>query len=204
MPDSQALSRRARRLEYGTFVWNSLEAIVAISTGLASHSLALVAFGLDSCVEVLASVVVLWHLGGESESVDPARTRRAMRLIAGAFGALGAYLAAEAVRGLLSRTIAEPSGTGTAFMAATVVIMFGLAWGKRRVGRALENRPLVANASMTLIDGFLAAGILIALLADRAFGWWWADPLAAGVVSLIALNEARENWKAPERASEDT
>jgi len=193
----EALTRRARRLEYCTTGWNSLEAVVAISTGLASHSLALVAFGLDSCVEVLASIVVLWHLGGEAEDVDPDRAQRAMRLIAAAFGVLGVYLLTDSVRSLLTRSVSEPSGIGIVFMAATVVVMFLLARGKRRAGRALDSRPLTANASMTLIDGCLAGGVLLALIADRLVGWWWADPLAAGVVGLIALNEARENWTSP-------
>ncbi|MDQ2825757.1 MAG: cation transporter [Actinomycetota bacterium] len=197
-----ALSRRARRLEYGTTVWNSLEAVVAISTGVATHSLALVAFGLDSCVEVMASIVVLWHLGGATEEVDPARTRRAMRLIAVAFGVLGVYLSVEAVRNLVTRSVSEPPAVGMVFMAATVVVMFGLARAKRRTGVALGSRPLIANASMTLVDGCLAGAILFALVADRLAGWWWADPLAAGIVALIALNEARENWTSgPEPAA---
>jgi divalent metal cation (Fe/Co/Zn/Cd) transporter len=194
MAQDEALQQRGRRLEYGTTVWNTLEAVVAISSGLASHSLALVAFGLDSCVEVLASLVVLWHLGGEAEDVNPARTQRAMRLIAIGFGVLGVYLAGEATRGLLIHTVSNPSGIGIAFMAATVIVMLGLAAGKLRTGRALYNRPLIANGSMTLIDGGLAASILLALLADRAFGWWWTDPLAAAVVAVVALNEARKHW----------
>src|SRR5207302_6336704 len=83
---------------------------------------------------------------------------------------------------------------GTAFMAATVVVMFTLAWGKRRVGNALDSRPLAADATMTLIDGFLASGVLLALLLDRIAGLWWADPLAAAVVALVAFNEGREGW----------
>jgi divalent metal cation (Fe/Co/Zn/Cd) transporter len=188
------LERRGRRLEYATTAWNCLEAIVAIATGVAAGSLALVAFGLDSCVEVFASIVVLWHLGGAPEDADPARARRAVRLIAGAFGVLGVYLLVSAVRGFVTHHTPESSILGTAFIAATVLVMFSLAWGKRRTGRALDNRPLIANASLTFIDGCLATGILVALLADRMFGWWWADPLAAAIVGLVALNEARENW----------
>jgi divalent metal cation (Fe/Co/Zn/Cd) transporter len=154
------LQRRGRRLEYATTVWNCTEAIVAIVTGLAANSLALVAFGLDSCVEVFASVVVLWHLGGADEEADPRRARRAVRLIAAAFAVLGLYLLAQAVRGFVTRITPESSPLGTAFIAATVVVMFSLAWGKRRTGRALASRPLVADASMTFIDGCLAAGVL--------------------------------------------
>jgi len=188
------LERRGRRLEYATTAWNCLEAVVAIATGVASGSLALVAFGLDSCVEVFASIVVLWHLGGAPEEADPGRARRAVRLIAGAFAFLGVYLLVQAVRGFVTHNTPDSSLIGTAFIAATVVVMFALAWGKRRTGRALENRPLIANASMTFIDGCLATGVLVALLADRVFGWWWADPLAAAIVGLVALNEARDNW----------
>jgi divalent metal cation (Fe/Co/Zn/Cd) transporter len=188
------LERRGRRLEYATTGWNCLEAVIAIATGLAANSLALVAFGLDSCVEVFASIVVLWHLGGAAEQADPARARRALRLIAAAFAILGVYLLVQAARGVVTRITAESSPLGTAFIAATVVVMFSLAWGKRRTGRALRNRPLIANASMTFIDGCLAAGILVALFLDRLVGWWWADPLAAAIVGLVALSEARENW----------
>ena len=113
----------------------------------------------------------------------------------GAFGFLGVYLLVQAVRGFVTEITPKSSPLGTAFIAATVVVMFSLAWGKRRTGDALGNRPLMADASMTFIDGCLATGILVALLADRLFGWWWADPLAAAIVGLVALSEARENWR---------
>ena len=163
-------------------------------TGLAAHSLALVAFGLDSTVEVFASLVVLWHLGGDDETADPARARRAMRLLAAAFAALGAYLVFDSVHGLASRARAETSPVGMAFMGATVIVMLVFAWAKRRTGTALGNRPLIANARMAVIDGSLAASILVALALDGLLGWWWADPVAAGIVAVVALSEARELW----------
>jgi len=188
------LERQGRWWEYGTTVWNSLEAVVAIGTGLAAHSLGLVAFGLDSCVEVFASLVVLWHLGGANEVENPERTRRAMRLIGAAFATLGVYLIIDSIHGFVARNRPEASPVGAAFMAATVIVMFILAWGKRRTGLALGNRPLVANASMTLLDGCLAAAIFVALILDAVAGWWWTDPLAAGLVAIVALNEAQESW----------
>ena len=188
------LQRRGRRLEYVTTAWNSLEAVVAIASGVAANSLALVAFGLDSCIEVFASMVVLWHLGGAPEDVDPHRARRAMRLIAAAFGTVGLYLAAQAIHGLVAHARPSSSPVGVGFLAATVVVMLLLARAKRRTGLRLGNRPLVANGSMTFIDGCLAAGVLVALIAQMIAGWWWADPLAGGIVALVALNEARQGW----------
>jgi divalent metal cation (Fe/Co/Zn/Cd) transporter len=186
------LERQGRWWEYGTTTWNSLEAFVAIGFGLASHSLGLVAFGLDSCIEVFASIVVIWHLAGAAEVENPGRARRAMRLIGGAFAVLGVYLIVSAVHGLVRHSQPQSSLIGITFMAATVVVMFVLAWGKRRTGLALGNRPLIANASMTLLDGCLAAGVFTALILDTIAGWWWTDPLAAGLVAIAALNEARE------------
>lgn len=186
------LERSGRRWEYGTTAWNSLEAFVAIGSGLAAHSLGLIAFGLDSCVEVFASVVVLWHLAGENEAENPQRGQRAMRLIGVSFAVLGVYLIGSAVHGFVARSKPDASPIGAAFMAATVVVMFVLAWGKRRTGKALESGPLIANAAMTLLDGFLAAAIFVSLLLNSALGWWWMDPLAAAVVAVVALNEARE------------
>lgn len=191
---SAVLERRARWWEYATTTWNTGEIVVTVVLGLAAHSLALVAFGLDSCVEVFSSLVVLWHLGGDPETADPGRARRAMRLIGVAFGLLALYLTADAINGLATHHLSDSSPVGMGFMAATVVVMFVLASGKRRTGHAIENRPLIANASMTFIDGCLAGGVLIGLALNAALGWWWADPLAAGIVAIIAANEARENW----------
>ena len=191
---NSVLERRARWWEYATTIWNAGEIVVTVALGVAAHSLALVAFGLDSCVEVFSSLVVLWHLGGDPESADPGRARRAVRLIGVAFGLLALYLTVDVISGLATHHLSDSSPVGMGFMAATVVVMFVLASGKRRTGEAIDNRPLVANASMTFIDGCLAGGVLIGLALNAALGWWWADPLAAGIVAIIAANEARENW----------
>ncbi len=183
------------RLEYATTAWNIIEVVVTISLGVAAGSLALVAFGLDSAVEVFASLVVIWHMRGNDEGSDHRRARRALRLIAAAFVVLGLYLAANAVFAIVNANEPSTSPVGAIFMAATVVVMFGLATGKRRVGRRLGSRPMVANARMTFLDGGLAAGVCAALVADLALGWWWCDPLAAAVVAVLATGEGIKGWR---------
>ncbi len=190
-PSTGRLERRGRGLELATFGWNTLEIVMALATGLAAHSLALIAFGLDSGVEVFGSIVVLWHLRAPG---DEGRARRATRLITASFVVLGVYLGTVAVLKMVDGGGTESSPVGVAFMAATVAVMFGLAFAKHRTAAAIRSSPLHANAHMTGVDGALAAGVLLALIARIVVGWEWVDPVAAAVVAVAALNEARAGW----------
>lgn len=172
-------------------MWNTFELVVAVTAGLAAHSLALVAFGLDSGVEVFGSAVVLWHLAAPQNA---ARERRSMQLIAGSFAVLGIYLGAVAVRKIYVGGDTSSSPFGIAFMAATVVVMAALAWAKHRTASQLHSSPLHANAHMTGVDGALAASVLVALVIRMIVGWGFVDPFAALAVAFAALNEARAGW----------
>jgi divalent metal cation (Fe/Co/Zn/Cd) transporter len=180
------LSARATRLEQVTVAWNVVEVFVTVTLGVAAGSLALVAFGLDSLVEIFASAVVLWHLRGGATS---ARTQRALWLVAGAFFALGALLIGGAVRDLVAGDRADDSPFGIAYLIVAATAMFTLAIKKRRLSGALGNHPLAHEAAVTMLDGCLASGILLALVVNTAFGWWWADPIAAAGVGMIAIAE---------------
>ena len=117
-----------------------------------------------------------------------------MRMIALSFLVLGAYLGALAFHKLVVGGNSATSSVGVAFMTATVAVMFGLGWGKHRTASALRSSPLHANAHMTGMDAALAASVLAALVARMAFGWEWVDPVAAALVAVAALNEARAGW----------
>lgn len=186
------LERRAMRLEYATVGWNALEMLITIGLGIAAGSLALVAFGLDTMVELFASGVVVWHLrhpGGKSDRV----TARALRLVAGAFAVLAVVVAAGAFWALATRAEPEESPWGIAYIGLTVVVMLGLGVAKRATGNRLDSEPLAAEARMSLLDAALALGVLLGLATNAAFGWWWADPASALLVTAAALNETREN-----------
>ena len=186
--------RRGRVLEWATVGWNTMEVFVTIGLGLAANSLALVAFGLDSLVEVFASLVVIWHMRDAAESAKWARRRRALRLVAAAFAVLALYLLGASAHSVWSGSRAEESPVGIAFLSLTAVVMFALARGKKVIGQAAQSDPLLAEASMTFLDGCLSTGILAALAANSLWRWSWADPLAAALVAVFCLREARENW----------
>ena len=192
--DHDRLLRRGIRLEWATTAWNAMEVFVTISLGLTAHSLALVAFGLDSMIEVFASSVVIWHLR-EGRDPSPNRTRVAFRLIAAAFFTLAAFLLVASIRSLVLGVEPEESPFGIAYLAVTAVVMFSLAAVKQRTARRIASGPLEAEASMTFLDGCLCVGILTALGVNVLFGWWWADGLAALAIAAFAAREGLESWR---------
>ncbi len=196
--DKPALERRALRLEYATIAWNAVEMVVAIGLGIAARSLALVAFGLDTMVELFASGVVVWHLHHPGRNSDRI-TARALRMVAAAFFVLALVVGLGAVWALATQATPGESPFGIAYLALTAVVMLSLGAAKRSTGSRLGSEPLAAEARMSIIDAALAAGVLVGLAANALFGWWWADPIAALVVAAAAVHEGIENL---EEASE--
>ena len=189
------LQRRALRLEYGTILWNVGEAVFTIALGVAAGSLALVAFGTDSIIEVFASSVVVWHVLPGHATDTPGRTRRALRLVAFAFAALAVILAIASIRDLLTGHRAGESVMGIVYLGLTAVVMFSLAIAKHRTAAKLDSAPLRSEATLTFLDGILSMLTLTGLALNVLFGWAWADPAAALFVGAAAAHEARENLK---------
>jgi divalent metal cation (Fe/Co/Zn/Cd) transporter len=188
----EALEARGLRLEYATIVWNVVEMVIAIGLGVAARSVALVAFGFDTMVELFASGVVVWHLrhpGRDSDRI----TARALRLVVAAFFVLAVVVTVGAVSALATGTAPDESPIGIAYLALTAAVMLSLGAAKRATGRRLESEPLAAEARMSIIDAGLALGVLAGLAANALFGWWWADPIAALLVAVVAIREGVEN-----------
>ena len=177
--------RRGLHLEYATLAWNVVGLVVLAWSALAARSVALAGFGLDSLIEIGASIVVVWELTG----VDERRQRRALHLIGGAFALLALYLLVQGAVVLAVRHHAGHSVVGVAWTALTAIAMFSLAWGKARTGRALGNVVLETEGKVTLVDGILATAVLAGLVLNAALGWWWADPIAGFVLVYYALRE---------------
>lgn len=184
----RSLLRRGFALEYATLVWNVFGIVILASAAITAKSVALAGFGLDSLIEIGASSVVIWELSGTGE----ARRRKALRIIGTAFGALGMYLTVQSTMVLVAGFHPEPSPLGIAWTTVTAATMFALAAGKARTGAALSNPVLTTEGRVTLIDGLLAAAVLLGLVLNGIAGWWWADPLAGYVLGFYALREVKE------------
>ena len=183
----RALLRRGLALEYATLSWNVVGIVVLGFAAVAARSVALAGFGLDSLIEIGASAVVIWELSGTGAD----RQRRALRLIGAAFAALAVYLAVQSTWVLAAGFRPRHSPLGIGWTAITAAVMFALAYGKSRTGRALGNPVLATEGRVTLVDGILAAAVLAGLLLNAVAGWWQADPAAGYVLVWYAAAECR-------------
>ncbi|MCP4305972.1 MAG: cation transporter [bacterium] len=195
--DRTAALRRAKVLNRLTIGWNLVEGIVAVWAGWLAGSVSLIGFGLDSGIEVSAALILAWRLAkdraGEcSQEAD----RRAQRLVAISFGVLAAYVSYEAVADLVAGNQPDVSIVGIVLAALSLAVMPVLARAKARLAPVLGSRAAQAEASQTDVCAWLSAAVLIGLGANAAFGWWWADPLAALVIAGIAAWMATVTWKA--------
>jgi divalent metal cation (Fe/Co/Zn/Cd) transporter len=182
------LLRRGFLLEYLTLGWNAAGIIVLAVAAVAARSVALAGFGLDSLIEIGASTVVLWELSGTGED----RQRRGLRLIGYAFTGLAVYLLVQSSLVLAAGYHPRHSPAGMVWTGVTAVVMFALAAGKARTGRALGNPVLRTEGRVTLVDAILAVAVLAGLVLNAAAGWWWADPAAGYVLVYYAAREVRE------------
>ena len=188
----EQLLRRGLRLEYATLGWNVVEIGFLVVAAVSASSVALAGFALDSFIEIFASIVVVRQLKGiQSAQGD----QRALRSIGVAFFLLALYIGVQAVVTIALGIRPDSSPLGIVWLAATCVVMFGLAAGKSRTGRLLGNPVLSAEAKVTVVDGTLAAAILVGLVLNAAFGWWWADIAAGAVLVAYGLREGREHLR---------
>jgi divalent metal cation (Fe/Co/Zn/Cd) transporter len=200
----ERLHRRGVRLEVFTVAWNVVEAVVAVGVGIAVGSVALVGFGVDSGIEVISAVALLWRLlkAGPHASVpeESAAERKALYLVAATFFLLALYILYEAVGALISGEGPESSTVALVLSAVSLVIMPVLAYLKGRTGREMGSRALVADSVETWVCAYLSVALLAAVGLNAAYGWWWADPLGALAMLPVIL---WQGWETFEEARED-
>ncbi len=199
--DRVGLLRRGVLLETATVGWNVIEGTIAVGAGTLASSVALIAFGVDSFVETTSGAVLWWRLRAElTGDDDPNRIERIERRAARAAGAilfaLSVYIVIDAGRRLLGfGEEARESRIGIAVTALALVVMPFLGWAKLRTSRGLGSRALRADAYETIACAWLSLATLAGLVLNAAFGWWWADPVAALAIVPLIVREGLEGWR---------
>ncbi len=188
------LARRVRWLVAATITYNVVEAVVALGAGTVASSGALVAFGLDSVIEVASAAAVAWQFSARDPGLVQRREKHALRIIAVSFFALALYVTGDSLLALFGGGEAEHSSVGLVLAALSLAIMPGLSYAQRRAGRELGSASAVADSKQTLLCTYLSAVLLVGLALNSLLGWSWADPIAALVIAAVAVKEGREAW----------
>jgi divalent metal cation (Fe/Co/Zn/Cd) transporter len=190
--------RTALRLEIVTILWMIIEAGASIVAGIAARSLLLVAFGIDSGIELISGIVLLWRLKRESSGglarieITEGIERKASQIGGWLLYLLSAYVVIQAAYGLISRHAAEKSWLGIAVAIIAAGGMPFLAKGKLRIADQIESRALRADAMETLTCGYLAWVLLAGMLTNAFVHWWWIDSVASLAIVPLLLREANE------------
>jgi divalent metal cation (Fe/Co/Zn/Cd) transporter len=187
------LIRRAKALSWLSLAWMTVEGAVAITAALMAGSVALLGFGIDSGIEGLASVIVIWRFTGARRLSEQAELR-AQKAVAVSFFLLAPYIAQEAIRALAAGEHPSTSWVGIALSVSSIIVMPLLGRAKQRVGERLGSGATAGEGAQNLLCAYMAAGVLVGLATNAALGWWWLDPLIALVIAAVAVREGREAW----------
>ena len=186
--------RKAKLLSWISLVWMSLEGGIAIAAGILAGSIALIGFGIDSAIEGVASVVIIWRFTG-ARAKSLAAEARAQKLVAAQFFLLAPYVGYEAISALINGEHPEVSTLGMILTATSVIGMPILGIAKQRVARTLSSQATHGEGSQNLLCAYLAGAVFLGLAGNALFGWWWLDPVAALVIAAVALREGFETWR---------
>jgi divalent metal cation (Fe/Co/Zn/Cd) transporter len=170
------------------------EGLVAVVAAVVAGSVALLGFGLDSVIEGLASVIVIWRLTG-THTLSPTIEARAQKAVAMTFFALASFIAYEAVTALVDARRAETSWVGIGLAMTSLLVMPLLGVAKKRLGARLGSAATRGEGEQNLLCAYLAAAVLAGLLANTVWGWWWLDPIVALAIAALAVWEGIESWR---------
>ena len=195
--DRAANIRLALRLETLTIVWMVIEALGSVGASIIAGSLLLLAFGVDSVIELISACLLLWRLRKEEEvSQDDPSVEASEQNVSRTSGyllyALSAYVVFQAIYGLTHRHKAETSWLGMSIAVAAAFGMPILARAKIRVADQIGSRALRADAMETFTCGYLSWVLLAGLAVNALLHWWWLDAAASLVIVPFLLKEARE------------
>ena len=192
------LYRKGLALEYFTVVYNLAEAAVSLLFGKIANSIALIGFGLDSIMESLSGMVLIWRLqkhGKITEEEEERIERKAMKFVAVTFFILGFYVLYQSLRKLIVKDIPEPSLPGIIIAVISIIVMPLLSYQKMKTGRQIQSQALVADAKETFACALLSIALLLGLGLNYAFGFWQADAAAGLLIVIFLFREGLESWE---------
>ncbi len=188
------LIHRAKALAWLSLAYMTAEGAIGITAAILANSVALLGFGLDSVIEGLASIIVIWRFTGIRRFSEHAELR-AQRLVAITFLLLAPYIIQDAIRTLINGDHPAISWLGIGLSISSIIVMPILGKAKQEIGQRLGSDATAGEGTQNMLCAYLAAGVLTGLVLNATLGLWWADPVVAVAIGALALNEGRQTWR---------
>jgi divalent metal cation (Fe/Co/Zn/Cd) transporter len=188
------LAARVKLLSWLSLGWMTIEGAVALAAGVAASSIALVGFGLDSVIEGVASVIIVWRFSGHRVFAHAAE-QRAQKLVAVQFFLLAPYVAFESVKTLAADAHPDVSWVGIGLSVGSVIFMPMLGIAKQRLADELGSAATAGEGRQNMLCAYLAAALLFGLLGNALVGAWWLDPVVGLLIAAVAVREGAEAWR---------
>jgi divalent metal cation (Fe/Co/Zn/Cd) transporter len=188
------LIRRVKLLSWFSLAWMTAEGAVGVTAGILANSIALIGYGLDSTIEGVASIVIIWRFTGNRVPSEEAENH-AQKVVAVSFFLLAPYIIVEALHRLLSGQEAQVSWVGIWLAIVSTLLMPVFGRAKKRLGNRLQSAATAGEGTQNILCGYLSLAILVGLGANALLGFWWADPLVALVVALVAVQAGLRTWR---------
>jgi divalent metal cation (Fe/Co/Zn/Cd) transporter len=192
--EREALIARVKLISWLSLVWMTAEGVIGTAAGIMANSIALIGYGIDSTITGVASVIIIWRFTGARLQSDDAE-RQAQKVVAITFFLLAPYIVIAAVHHLVTGSEAQASWVGIALATTSVILMPIFGRAKRRIGNELQSSATVGEGTQNILCAYLSLAILIGLGANAVFGLWWADPLVALIVAIVAIQTGIRTWR---------
>ena len=198
------LRNRALNISYFSVTYHIIEGLVSVLAGLSAGSIALLGFGLDSFVESLSGLIIIWRFWNHkkvSMQQEERAEKRALRLIAYSFFLLAIYVFYESSRKLYFHEISKPSLVGMIIAVVSIIVMPILFFLKRKTGKSIKSHSLIADSKQQVACILLSFSLLIGLGLNYIYGLWQADPVMGLVIGFYLIKEGVSTWKEEEVCS---
>ncbi len=188
------LAGRIKLLSWLSLAWMTVEGVVAIAAGIVASSIALIGFGLDSAIEGLASVIIIWRFTG-TRVFSHAAEERAQKLVAAQFFLLAPYVAFESIRALAGGERPDASWVGIGLAIGSVIVMPILGIAKQRLADQIGSVATRGEGRQNMLCAYLAGALLVGLLGNALMGAWWLDPAVGLLIAAVAIREGVDSWR---------
>lgn len=189
--------KKARKVQVYNVIYDTVEVAVSLTAGFTSGSAALIGWGLDSIIEVISGSTLWWRFQGELKGIKEEKVKKREKItlfvIATSFLVVSVFITYDSITKLVNNETAKWSTMGLTILIISLVVNPILIWYKRKYGKRLDSKELIADSKDTFVCLYQTVAVLLGLLAAQYLGWWWADPIAALLIVPYAL---KEGWEA--------